>query len=150
MRIEVDHRQRPGRVSLGDGCNIGERDRMIASENDRDRAGIGDPADGFSKRPVIEMCIARPNHRVAMVHDLKFLERIEPKIHVPCPGRSAKIGCSSDRAGTEPSTRSVSDHLVHRRPYEGNVDPLQFLGIPDESDLLERLQAGVRGFARTA
>jgi hypothetical protein len=149
VRIELDHRQTPAVVSL---CNRGdsrERDRVVASQDDRDRTGRDHFLDGGAYRTMTGMRVAGHHLGVAVVDDRELRERIDPQVEVPAPWRSAPVVRVADRSGTEPGPGPVRDHVVHRRTHDRDVGAGQLARVESKRNLLERPEARVCGLAGT-
>jgi hypothetical protein len=119
MRIELNNGQIARWKSAGDGIDVGVRDRMVTTQDDRNGSRFDDRSHCVSQGTMIEVSVPGAHKCVAVVDHSKLVEGVDPEIHVP-DGR-AEVRSRSDLAGTETSTRSVSNHLVHRCPHDHHI-----------------------------
>jgi hypothetical protein len=75
--VEVDDPDRPGMADLGDRGRARPGDRVVAAEDDRDRAGRGDLADLAVDERVGPLDPGGDDVRVAGVDDIEVLEGLD-------------------------------------------------------------------------
>ena len=110
--IEVDECN--SAVNLGDGASVGERDRVVAAEHDRNGAGPGHRRNGFGDAIEALLDVADGHHDVAGVDDVEGLQRIDAGRQVgPC-AVEAEIAHLADRFGTEAGPRSMRGAPIER------------------------------------
>ena len=116
VRVEVDEPDRA--VVRGDRAHVRFGNRMVASQNDGDRAS----GDGLSDRALdLRVCplrIGRDDCGVAEVDDPELCEGVDLRFEMR-PGRTA--GCP-DRARAETRSGPIGDEVVRRRADHRNVD----------------------------
>ena len=116
VRVEVD--EADGTVARRDSAHVRLRDRVVASQNDGDRArgdGLPDRALDLRVRP---HGIGRDYCGVAEVDDSELGERVDFRLEMR-PGRAAG---GADRARAEACPRPVGDEVVRRRADHRDVD----------------------------
>ena len=100
VRVEVDEGDRA--VHRGHCLDVRLGDRVIAAEDDRDRARRDDLTDDALDRGVISGRIRRDDGRVAEVDDAELRDRVEPRLQVR-PRRTAR---GANRPRAEPRARA--------------------------------------------
>ena len=109
----------------GDRPDVGLGDRVVAAEDDRDRAGGDDLRDDALDRRVIAGRVGGNDRGVAEVDDPELGDRVDPRLEM----RARRAAGGADRARPEPGARPVGGEIVHRRPDDRDVDALELGGI---------------------
>ena len=120
VRVEVDEAD-----ARGDRAHVRLRDRVVAAEHDRHRAGVDDLADDILDRSMRPLGIGRQHRRVAEVDDPQLGEGVDARLQVR-PGRAAR---RSDRARRKPGPRPVGDEIIRRRTHDCDVGAAQLDGV---------------------
>ena len=139
VRVEVDEPDRA--VAGGDGTNVRLGDRVVASEHDRQRAGVHDLADEPLDRLVRADGVGRDHRRVAVVDDPERGERVDPGLQV----RARRAARGPDRPRPEARAGPVRDEVVHRRADDRHVHARELAAILGVRRAAERQQPGVVG-----
>ena len=114
-----------GTVARGDRAHVRLGDRVVASQNDRDRArGDGLPDRALDLR-VCPLRIGRNYCGVAEVDDAELGERVDLRLEMR-PGRTAG---GADRARAKARSGPVGDEVVRRRADHRNVDTGELGGV---------------------
>ena len=116
VRVEVD--EPDGAVSNCDGAHVRLRDRVVAAEDDGNRAGAHDLPDRALDLRMRRLGIGGHDRRVSEVDDPKVLEGVELRLKV-WSGWAAR---GADRPRAEPRSRAVRDEVVGRRADDADVD----------------------------
>ena len=135
--VEVDEPDRA--VGGRDRADVRLRDRMVASEDDRDRAGRQHLPDDRLDGRVRADGIGRDHRRVAEVDDGELGEGIDLGLQMR-PLRAAR---GADRARAETRSRSVGDEIVGRGADDCDVDSSELGGILSVGNRREREEPGV-------
>ena len=130
-------------ADLGDGGRARPGDRVVAAEDDRDRAGRGDLADLAVDHRVAAPELRRHDVRVARVDDGQLLERADVELERVESARG--VLRLADRARPEPRAGPVRDHVVERRADDRDVDAArgELGGIRDPGQVRERRRPDV-------
>ena len=137
--VEVDEADRA--VDLGAGADVRLGDRVVAAEDDRDRAGGEDLRHRVLDRDVRADRVGREDRRVAEVDDPEGAERVDTRLQVR-PGSAAG---RADRPRAEARARRVGRQLVHRGADDRGVRALELGGVLGVGEAAEGQQAGVVG-----
>ena len=143
--VEVDDPDAAGSADFGN-CRRGwPRDRVIAPEDDRDRARSGDLENLAVDECVATLDPGRDDVRVAGVHHRQQLERLD--VELERIDRSRRVLRLADGSGAEPCPGSMAHRVVERRPDDRHVhapcDELQ--RVRDPGQVHERRRADVGG-----
>ena len=104
--VEVDEADRAAAVR-GAGADVGLGDAVVAAEDDRDRAGIEDLADGALDRRVAGGRVGGQDRGVAEVDDPQRREAVDPASRCGPGGQlAARIARGPKRAPGRSETRS--------------------------------------------
>ena len=118
--VEVDDADAAGSADLGDGRRRRPGDRVVAAEDDRDRAGRRHLADLAVDERVGAIDPRRDDVGVAGVDDGQDLERLDVELQrVDRAGRVLRL---ADRPRPEPGARAVAHGVVERRADDRDVD----------------------------
>ncbi len=139
MGVEVDEGDRP--VHRRNRLDVGLGDRVVAAEDDRDRARRDDLPDDSLDRRVIAGRIGGHDGRVTEVDDAELRDRIEAGLQM----RAWRAAGGANGARPEPGARPVGGEIVHRRADDRDVDSLELRGILGRRQAGERQQPGVVG-----
>ena len=119
VRVEVDEPDRP--VDGGDGADVRLGDRVVAAEDDRDRAGRHDLADG-----ALDLRVRLDGVGGETAASPKSTTRSSANASILAsrcgPGRAAR---SADRARAESRPGPVGDEVVRRSADDRHVDTRQ-------------------------
>jgi hypothetical protein len=137
VRVEVDESDRA--VDRGAGPDVRFRDRMVASEHDRQSARRQHLPNRPFDRGVRESRVPRDDGCVAEVDDAESDKRVDPDLHTGT-GREA---CAPDSPRAEAGPGSVGDEVVHRRADHRDVEACQLGGLLRVGHTGEREQARV-------
>ena len=118
--IEMDDPDAARAADLGDRGGGRPGDRVVAAEDDRDRAGRGDLADLAVDHRVAALDPGRDDVRVAGVDDGQDVERLD--VELERVDRARRVLRLADRARPEAGARSVADGVVERRADDRHVD----------------------------
>ena len=103
------------------------RDRVVAAEDDRDRAGSDDAGRLSASIAACVLCgICRQDGRVAEVDHAENPGRIDLRLEVRPPGTA----CGADRPRPEARAGTVGDEVVRRRADDGDVDAVELAPDP--------------------
>ena len=116
VRVEVD--EADGSVSSGHGADVRLRDRVVAAEDDGNRAGVHDLPDRALDLRVRRLGVGGDDRRISEVDDPKLLEGVDLRFEM----RSGRTARCADRARAEPRSRAVRDEVVRGRSHNGHVD----------------------------
>ena len=143
--VEVDDPDRARPADLGDRRGRRPGDRMVAPQDDRDRAGLGDLADLAVDHRVGALRPGRHDVRVARVHDVEHLERLDAELERV--DRSRRVLRLADRPRTKPGARAVAHRVIERRADDRHVRAPGPQGgrVADPGQVHERRWADVRG-----
>ena len=133
----------PGPADLGDGGRGRPGDRVVAAEDDRDRAGRRHLADLAVDERVGAIDPRRDDVGVAGVDDGQDLERLDAELErVDRAGRVLRL---ADRARPEPGARAVAHGVVEGRADDRDVDAArpELRRVGDPGQLHERREADV-------
>ena len=97
--VEMEDGVAVGAVALGEHAQRGERQRVVAAEHERHRAGAEDLAQALGERLVRADEIGGRGGGVAVVDDLEQLERVDAERHVRPPPAAAVVGRADRAAG---------------------------------------------------
>ena len=120
MRIEVDDADRPRPTDLGDRCCGGPGDRVVATEDDRDRPRFGHFPDLPIDHRVATLDPRRDDVGVAGVHDRQVVVRVD--VELERMDRAGRVLRLADRTRSEPGAGSVGYGVVEWRADDGHVD----------------------------
>ncbi len=81
--IELDERKRP--VALRDDAQLGERDRVVAAEGEREDAGLDNRRERLLDAPVRALGVSRRDRQIAVVDDRERLAEIDAEARVERP-----------------------------------------------------------------
>ena len=141
--VEMDDPDAARAADLGDGGRRRPGDRVVAAEDDRDRAGLGDLADLAVDHRVAALDPGRDDVGVAGVDDGQDLERLD--VELERVDRARRVLRLADRARPEAGARSVADGVVERRADDRDVDAeaAELGRVRDPGQLHERRRADV-------
>ena len=119
MGVEVDERQRavPGSV----GAELGERDRVVAAEHDREHAGVDERAEALLGQLVRADRVAGRELEVAGVDSREVGEDVDVLLGVV---RAKERRGRPDRLGAEAGAGAEARGGVEREADDGEVDVL--------------------------
>ena len=137
VRVEVQ--QADGPAPCGDRAHVRLGDRVVAAEDDRDRARVDDLPDHALDRRMRGGCVGRDDGRVAVIDDPQDVERVDLRLEMR-PRRAAR---RTDRARREAGAGSVRDEVVGRRPDDRHVDAREVTRVLRVRRRPERQQPGV-------
>ena len=136
MRVEVDEPDGP--VRGGAGTDVGLCDRVVAAQDDRDRACGEHLSDRGLDRLVRPARVRRQHGRVAEVDHPQLRKGVDLRLEVGARGTARRANRSRPEAGT----RAVGDEIVGRGPDDGDVDTFELGGILGVGQPTESRQAG--------
>ena len=142
--VEMDDPDAARATDLGDGRRGGPGDRVVATEDDRDRAGLGDLADLAVDHRVAALDPGRHDVRVAGVDHGQDVVRID--IELERVDRARGVLGLADRPRPEAGARPVADGVVERGTDDRDIDAeaAELGGIGDPRQVHERGRADVR------
>ena len=117
VRVELHERQRA--VLLCDHAQLGQRDRVVAAEREREDARVDDRREPLLDAPVRPLGVARRDGQVAVVDDRERLAEIDAEPRVV---RAEQRRRGADRLRPEARARPIRDRGVERNPVDGGVD----------------------------
>ncbi len=145
VRVEVDDRVAVGAEALREHAQRGQRERVVAAEDERHRAGGEDVAEDAGELLVRAVQVAGRGLGVAVVDDVEHGERVDARAQVRA-AVAALVVPRADGARAEAGARAVRGAVVERRADHGDVDALELAGVEDQGLPAERrAQAGVHG-----
>ena len=118
--VELDERERA--VPLRDDAQLGERDRVVAAEREREGAGLHHGRQRLLDAPVRALGVPGRNRQVAVVDDRQRIAEVDAEAGVEGPQQR---GSGADRLGPEARARPEGDGGVERDPVDGCVDARQ-------------------------
>jgi hypothetical protein len=121
--IEMDEPNRPIRFAAG--ADVRLRDRVVASEDDRQRARGEHLSDGLLDRRVRAGRVGGHDRPVAEVDDAKVAERVDAGFQVTTGAPAGR----PNRARAEPRPRPVRDEVVEGRADDRHVRARELAGI---------------------
>jgi hypothetical protein len=116
VSVEVDEAERA--MSPRARANVGLGDRVVAAEDERDRARVDDLPHRLLDRAPRRLRSRRDDGRVAEVDDRELGERVDLRLEVRA-GRAAR---GADRARREPRAGAIGDEVVERGADDRDVD----------------------------
>ena len=140
VSLEVDEPDRAVDGRAGPYGRLG--DRVVAAEDDGDGIGCEHLPDDRFDRLVRARRVRRDHRRIAEVHDLQLLERVEPRLEV----WALRTAGGTDRAGRESRPGAVGDEIIGGRSNDHDVGILQTRGILGVARPAEAQQPGVVRF----
>ena len=117
VRVEVDEADRA--VTGGDRAHVRLRDRVVAAEDDGNRAGCHHLPDRALDLRVRRRGVGGHDRRVPEVHDPELLERVDLRLEM----RSGRAARRADRTRAEARPGPIGDEVVGRCAHDGDVDP---------------------------
>ncbi len=118
--VEMDDPDAARPANLGDRRRRGPRDRVIATEDDRDRPGPGHLVDLVVDEGVGPLDPGGDDVRVAGIDHGQQLERLDAELERV--DRARRVLRLADCAWPEPGTGPVAHGVVERRSDDGHVD----------------------------
>lgn len=104
VRVEVNHPDRARPDMAGDRRDARVRDRVVASQDDRDRASICHPEDLLVDNPERALKPSGHDRRVTGIHHLQVRIRFSAGLDGPGPAAAPCGGRHPDRPGAEPGS----------------------------------------------
>ena len=143
MGVEMDDPDAARTADLGDGGRRRPGDRVVATEDDRDGAGLGHLADLAVDHRVAALDPGRHDVGVAGVDDGQDIEGVD--VELERVDRARGVLRLADGARPEAGARSVADGVVERRTDDRDVDAAaaEFGRIRDPGQVHERRRADV-------
>ena len=116
-----------------------ERDRVVATQDDRDRTGAGDAPDLLVDHSETAVGTAGHDRRVARVDHRQDVEGVRLGLERPCPRASGRHVGAPDRHRPEPRARSCRGAFVVRGADDRDVGTRSFdrLLVEGPRDLVE-------------
>ena len=133
-------------MARGDSPHVRLGDRVVAAEDDRDRAGRDDLRHESLDRGVRSHRIGGHHRGVAEVDDAKHLVPVDLRLEM----RARRATGGPDRARPEARSRPVRDEVVGRRADDRDVDAGELGRILRIGQAGEREQPGVVRLVRQA
>ena len=121
VRVEVDDAEAVGAVVGGERAQDRQRDRVVAADHGRDRAGGQDLADARLDRRVRGEDVARGRVGVAVVDDRELLVGIDAELDAR-PAVDADVLRQAHGARAEARARAVGHGQVEGRAEHRHVD----------------------------
>src|SRR6476469_3627395 len=118
--VEMDDPDAARTTDLGDGRRGGPGDRVVAAEDDRDRAGLGDFADLAVDHRVAALDPGRHDVRVTGVDDGQDVVRID--VELERMDRARGVLGLPDGTRPEAGARPVADGVVERGTDDRYID----------------------------
>ena len=81
--VELDERERP--VPAREHAQLGERDRVVAAESEREDAGLDERREPLLDLAVRALGVSRRDRHVAVVHDRERLDDVDLERRVVRP-----------------------------------------------------------------
>ena len=116
VRVELDERERP--VLAREHAQLGERDRVVAAESEREDAGVDERRERLLDLAVRALGVARRDRHVAVVDDRERLDDVDVERRVVRPQQRRR---RADRLGAEARARPVARRRVERDAVDGRV-----------------------------
>ena len=127
--VEVDHRDPAVAEVPGHAGGVGQRDRVVPAEDQRDGAGRGDGVHRILQGPEGALDLAGRHLDVAGVDDPDVLEGVDAQRHVRARAVLRQVVGLPDGHRPEPGARPVGRAAVERRPDDHHVGRGQRVGV---------------------